>query len=79
MFNVVKFVESEKNGLVIPLNNVNDRLQSMLEISSKSIKRLKKQMKEIGNQMMEEQKIIDETKKNKENETLQMISRLRHR
>ena len=45
-FNVIKFVEIEKNGPVIPLNNINDRLQSMLVISLASVKRLKQEMTE---------------------------------
>ncbi|CAF4314339.1 unnamed protein product [Rotaria sp. Silwood2] len=30
MFNVIKFVEHEKAGCLIPLNNVNNRVKSML-------------------------------------------------
>jgi hypothetical protein len=36
-FNVIKFVEKEKFGAVIPLFNVNERLSSMLDISMRSI------------------------------------------
>ena len=45
MFNVIDFVKDEKNGLVIPLNNVNDRLKSMLGISMTSVERLKREMR----------------------------------
>ncbi len=42
-FNVIKFVEKEKLGPIIPLFNVNEqRLSSMLNISMESVERLKK-------------------------------------
>jgi hypothetical protein len=49
---VIKFVENEKNGPLIPLNNVNDRLQSMLGISLASVKRLKQEMREGQERMI---------------------------
>ncbi|CAF0761613.1 unnamed protein product [Didymodactylos carnosus] len=43
---VIDFVEKEKAGTIIPLNNVNDRLEAILGISNKSVKRLKAEMRE---------------------------------
>jgi hypothetical protein len=78
VFNVIKFVENEKNGPVIPINNVNDRLQSMLGISLSSVKRLKQEMREEQDRMMEEKRAIDQAKRDKENEAMEAICRLRH-
>ncbi|CAF2766409.1 unnamed protein product [Rotaria sp. Silwood2] len=47
MYRVIQFVKSEKYGIKIPLNNVNDRLCAMLGVSSRSIDNLKKELKEI--------------------------------
>ncbi|CAF4114236.1 unnamed protein product [Rotaria sordida] len=47
MLRVIQFVRSEKYGIKIPLNNVNDRLCAMLGVSSRSIDNLKKELKEI--------------------------------
>ena len=33
IFKVIKFREQEKPGALIPLNNVNDRIMRMLEVS----------------------------------------------
>jgi hypothetical protein len=63
IFNVIKFVENEKNGPVIPLNNVNDRLESMLGISLSSIRRLKQEMREERDRIMEEsERLIKKSK-----------------
>ncbi len=40
IFNVINFVESEKNGWKIPLYNVNERLEAMLGTSMRSVERL---------------------------------------
>ena len=84
-FNVIKFVENEKNGPVIPLNNVNDRLQSMLGISLASVKRLKQEMREEQERMMEETRVIDQekraieqAKRDKDNQATEATRRLRH-
>ena len=47
MLRVIQFVRSEKYGIKIPLNNVNDRLCAILGVSSRSIDSLKKELKEI--------------------------------
>jgi len=44
-FNVIKFVEEEKLGPVIPLFNVNERLSSMLGISMRSVDRMKSEIR----------------------------------
>lgn len=78
LFNVIKFVENEKNGPVIPLNNVNDRLESMLGISLASIARLKQEMREEQDRIMEEKRAVDQAKKDKEQEQMEATRRLRH-
>jgi hypothetical protein len=78
VFNVIKFVENEKNGPVIPLNNVNDRLQCMLGISLASVKRLKQEMREGQEWIMEEKRVVDQAKRDKENEAVKATRRLRH-
>ena len=50
MFRVIFFVENEKNGPIIPLYNVNERLSAMLGISDRSISNLKKEMNELQRQ-----------------------------
>jgi hypothetical protein len=47
MRRVIQFVKSEKDGIKIPLNNVNDRLCAILGVSSRSIDNLKKELREI--------------------------------
>ena len=78
IFNVIKFVENEKNGPVIPLNNVNDRLESMLGISLSSIRRLKQEMSEERDRIMEEKRAVDQAKQDKEHEQMEATRRLRH-
>ena len=78
MFNVIDFVESEKTGSVIPLNNVNDRLKSMLGISMASVERLRREMREEKNRIADEQKKVDQAKQDKENQELEMARRFRH-
>jgi hypothetical protein len=56
MFNVMKFVESEKNGPVIPLNNVNKRLESILGISMSSVEKLKREMRGKETRLAEEKR-----------------------
>jgi hypothetical protein len=76
MFNVIKFVDSEKNDFIIPLNNVNERLKSIMGTSMTSVERLKKEMKEKESRIMEEKKKIDQVKQEKENQELQATRRL---
>lgn len=45
MFNVIQFMEKEKNGPTIPLFNVNDRIIAALQISHGPLVNLKKEMK----------------------------------
>ncbi len=76
MFNVIKFVESEKNNSVIPLNNVNEGLKYILSMSMASVERLKKEMREEESRAVEENKKIAQEKKNKVNQELQATRRL---
>ncbi|CAF4628513.1 unnamed protein product [Rotaria sp. Silwood2] len=50
MFRVILFVENEKNGPIIPLYNVNERLRAMFGISDRSISNLRKEMNELQRQ-----------------------------
>ena len=47
MYRVIRFVKSEKYGIKIPLNNVNDRLCAMLGVSSRTIDNLRNALNEI--------------------------------
>ena len=53
MYQVIQFVKSEKYGIKIPLNNVNERLCAMLGVSSRTIDNLKRELNEI--QMVEDE------------------------
>jgi hypothetical protein len=54
VLNLMKFVGNEKNGPLILLNNVNDRVQSMLGVSLVSVKRPKQELRKEQKRMMEE-------------------------
>ena len=75
VFNVIDFVESEKNGSVIPLKNVNDRLKFVLGISMASVERLRREMREEKNRIADEQKKVEQAKEDKENQELEMARR----
>jgi len=77
-FNVIKFVEKEKLGPIIPLFNVNERLSSMLNISIRSVGRSRSEMREIEHEMMAEKREMDEEKQQVEDQKLQVIRRLRN-
>ena len=47
MCQVIQFIKSEKYGIKIPLNNVNERLCAMLGVSSRTIDSLKRELNEI--------------------------------
>ena len=79
MFNVIRFVESEKCGAIIPLNNVNDRLQAMLGISLSSVRILKEEKRQLGSPMSEEKLLIEQERQMKENQRLERTNRLRQR
>ena len=78
IFNVIKFVENGKNGPVISLNNLNDRPESMLGISVASITRLKQEMREERDRIMEEKRAVDQAKQDKGHEQMEATRRLRH-
>ena len=79
MFNVIRFVENEKSGTIIPLNNVNDRLQAMLEILLSSVRRLKEEMRQDEGRLIEERQLIEGERQRKENQELEVTNRLRQR
>ena len=79
MFNVILFVENEKRGAIIPLIDVNDRLQAMLGISLSSVRRLKEEMRQHENRMSEQKLLIEQERQMKENQRLEMTYRLRQR
>ena len=78
-FNVIRFVENEKSGTIIPLNNVNDRLQGMLGISLSSVRRLKEEMRQDEGRLIEERQLIEGERQRKENQRLEVTNRLRQR
>ena len=47
IFRIIKFIESEKEGPVIPMYNVNDRLMNMLNISHGALFSLKQELTTI--------------------------------
>lgn len=78
MFNVIKFVEREKGGCIISLNNVNDRIHSILGISMTSVERLKREMLEKENELIQLQKKRDQEKQDKEDAAIRATLRLRN-
>jgi len=59
MFKVINFVDSEKNGPIIPLFNANHRLAAMLGVSERSICRLRSEitsLKEVETKIEEKKK-----------------------
>ncbi len=76
-FNVIKFVEKEKFGTVIPVFNVNERLSSMLNISLRSVERLNSEMRDIEHDMMEKKRKMDEEKEDLERQKVEVLGRLR--
>ncbi|CAF1141403.1 unnamed protein product [Rotaria sordida] len=66
MFHIINFVESEKNGPVIPLYNVDERLVKMLDISKRSVVRLKHELHQLRQKEMNEQQQQQEMKENDE-------------
>ena len=79
MFNVIQFVENEKSGTIIPLNNVNDHLQAMLGISLSSVRRLKEEMRQDEGRLIEERQLIEQERQRKENQRLELTNRPRQR
>ena len=78
IFNVIRFVEREKNGFVIPLYNVNVRLESMLGISRSSVEKLKKEFKEAEHRILEEERRASEAAQEQGNKERELELRLRH-
>ena len=68
IFNMINFVENEKNGWKIPLYNANERLKAMLRISMHSVERLKRQLRE------DQERLAEETKRAHEEELKKHIN-----
>ena len=60
IFRVIEFVESERNGLQIPLTSTSARVMTLLGISYSSIYRLKKEIEELRQQTTVEDDRKDE-------------------
>jgi hypothetical protein len=78
LFNVIRFVESKKYGCVIPLYNVNQRLESMLGISMSSVDRLKREFREDEHRIADEERKAIEAVEEQENKERDLAIRLRH-
>ena len=78
IFNVINFVESEKNGWKIPLYNVNERLEAMLGISMRSVGRLKSEFREGQERLTEEIRRAAEEELKKHEEKHELTLHLRH-
>jgi len=63
IFRVIKFCEQEKTGPIIPLYNAIERISNMLDISERSVNRLKKEMNEL---MQHQQTELEEEQKRKQ-------------
>jgi len=65
IFKVIRFCEQEKTGPIIPLNNVIERISTLLGISERSVNRMKKELNELIEQ--EKQKQEEEASTSKSN------------
>ncbi|CAF3280599.1 unnamed protein product [Rotaria socialis] len=68
IFTVTRFCEQEKAGPIIPLNNVVERISTLLGISERSVNRLKKEMHQLMEQEKQEIEKQEKQKREKENE-----------
>jgi hypothetical protein len=60
IFRVIEFVESERNGLKIPLTSTSARVMALLGISYSSVHRLKKEVKDLRQEQTMESTTEDE-------------------
>ena len=79
IFNVINFVESEKNGWKIPLYSVNEHLEAMLGISMRSVERLKREFGQDQERLAEEMERAAEEELKQQKEQHELTLRLRHR
>lgn len=63
IFKVIRFCEHEKEGPIIPLYNTVERIAKILDISERSVYRLKKEMNEL---MQQQQKELEEEQEQKQ-------------
>jgi hypothetical protein len=75
MFHIINFVESEKSGPVIPLNNVEDRLIKILDISERSVYGLKHELQKLRQEETEQQSQQQEEKEEAEKNVRELRSR----
>jgi hypothetical protein len=80
-FRVIAFVEAEKTGPQIPLNNTTERIQAMLGISKGSVFNLKQEMKRLKDEQEAEKREEEqeEAKKKEEITKVQQNARMRLR
>jgi hypothetical protein len=63
MFRIIKFVDSEKEGTVIPLYNTTGRLEAMLGVSRATVFRLRNEMHSLEDEETEDDETeVDEDK-----------------
>jgi len=79
IFNVINFLESEKNGWKIPLYNVNERLEPMIGISMRSVERLEREFRQDQGRFAEEIRRAAEEESKQQKEQHELTLRLCHR
>ncbi|CAF2172060.1 unnamed protein product [Rotaria magnacalcarata] len=85
MFNVIKFVEHENRGCLVPLHNVNDQIKSIFGISMSSSERLKKETRKQKREIIEKQneliylqKKLNQEQQDKEDAVIQATVRIQN-
>ncbi len=63
IFKVIRFCEQEREGPIVPLYNAVERVAKMLDVSERSVNRLKKEMSEL---IQHHQTELDEEQKQKQ-------------
>ena len=79
IFNMINFIESEKNGWKIPLYNANGRLKAMVGISMHSVERPKRELWTDQERLAAEIKRENEEELKKQKEQHELTLHLRHR
>lgn len=69
IFHVIVFVQLEEYGEIIPLKNVDERLMKMLNISQRSVTRLKHELKELRKRKLQEEQHLKDEEEEEEEET----------
>ena len=76
IFNVINFIEGEKNGATIPLYQINDRIMAALQISHGSVVNLKNELKQLEE---EQQKILEQKMFEQQQQQRPYILALKHK